>query len=59
MSYIIDFIFMYEARGPRKKNLLEGLNNIFFQMLSIMGSLPTMVKDMTGVDIKQKITASG
>ena len=28
------------------------------QMLSIMGSLPTMVKDMTGVDIKQKITAS-
>ena len=28
------------------------------QMLSIMGSLPTMVKEMTGVDIKQKITAS-
>ena len=31
---------------------------MILQMLSIMGSLPTMVKDMTGVDIKQKITAS-
>ena len=34
------------------------LLKMILQMLSIMGSLPTMVKDMTGVDIKQKITAS-
>ena len=46
-------------RGPRaeKKNCRRASIS-FFQMLSIMGSLPTMVKDMTGVDIKQKITAS-
>ena len=37
---------------------LDRFTNMIFQMLSIMGSLPTMVKDMTGVDIKQKITAS-
>ena len=59
MYYIIDFIFMCQRPVGREKKLSKGLNNIFFQMLSIMGSLPTMVKDMTGVDIKQKITASG
>jgi len=36
-----------------------GASKLTEEMLSIMGSLPTMVKDMTGVDIKQKITASG
>merc|ERR1712181_76754 len=35
-----------------------GASKLTDEMLSIMGSLPTMVKDMTGVDIKQKITAS-
>merc|ERR1712083_1057469 len=35
-----------------------GASKITEEMLSIMGSLPTMVKEMTGVDIKQKITAS-
>merc|ERR1712212_509384 len=35
-----------------------GASKLTEEMLSIMGSLPTMVKDMTGVDIKQKITAS-
>merc|ERR1719295_394254 len=35
-----------------------GTQKLTEEMLSIMGSLPTMVKDMTGVDIKQKITAS-
>ena len=48
------------VRGPRaEKKMCQIVSIIFFQMLSIMGSLPTMVKDMTGVDIKQKITASG
>merc|ERR1712107_674175 len=36
-----------------------GASKLTEEMLSIMGSLPTMVKDMTGVDIKQKIIASG
>jgi len=35
-----------------------GASKLTEEMLSIMGSLPTMVKDMTGVDIKQKITSS-
>jgi len=35
-----------------------GASKLTDEMLSIMGSLPTMVKDMTGVDIKQKITVS-
>merc|ERR1712181_83334 len=35
-----------------------GASKLTDEMLSIMGGLPTMVKDMTGVDIKQKITAS-
>jgi len=35
-----------------------GASKLTDEMLSIMGSLPMMVKDMTGVDIKQKITAS-
>merc|ERR1712107_289499 len=36
-----------------------GASKLTEEMLPIMGSLPTMVKDMTGVDIKQKIIASG
>merc|ERR1712059_32470 len=36
-----------------------GASKVTEEILSIMSSLPTMVKDMTGVDIKEKLASSG